>query len=312
MKTFTLLTFFLLFHFNLISQTWFENNDVWYWGNTSFFVPPFLSTNKTFVDGDTIIENQTYKVLRNIRQTRNTFTQDTTYSQSIYGFVYQEADKVFWRTSQGEDELFYDFNLEIGDTMSHPAACYGINMILENIGYEDINGIQVRYQDFHVESLGQLDVFEDSIRIHEGLGLIFGPYNTGYYGFDLNFNIDCVIVDPPSEFFCYSNDFFEYTTGLGECYDFEGLITSINPPRIGGEIKVYPNPCTDEIRLSSDGMIDEFSVKIIRPDGKVIKEIKNINDHLIDMSGLNEGIYLLVLHSQDSFLGIEKVVKLVN
>jgi len=49
-----------------MAQGWFENNPEWYWGNTIPFGEPVHLTVKTFVDGDTIIDNQTYKVLKSI------------------------------------------------------------------------------------------------------------------------------------------------------------------------------------------------------------------------------------------------------
>lgn len=310
MKRIYLPLIYLLFTINLSSQDWFANNPEWCSGTTSFFGEEILYSFKTFVAGDTIIGSQNYKVLKKIRQARDYTLQDTSYSEAIIGFVYEDNEKVYSRTSQGNDEIIYDFSLEVGEIINLPnTGCGEVNMYLEEKGNEEINGFEIRYQDFVIQNQGVF--LEDLVRIYEGIGLLFGPwYSTaGYGGFYPSANFFCGWVDPPTEFFKYSNDIFEYSINEKECNFSENIISNIIDHQIASEIKIYPNPCTNEFRISGKGLNIELFGRLTNINGKVFKELKINNNQIINISDLNQGMYFLELYSENNVVDRKILVK---
>ena len=75
-------------------------------------------------------------------------------------------------------------------------------------------------------------------------------------------------------------------------------------PSLNKTLKVYPNPSNDEIHISSNVSLNSIALYDIL--GKLIlRKVKDTNS--IDVSNLNAGVYILVMHSEN-----EKNIKKVT
>lgn len=74
-------------------------------------------------------------------------------------------------------------------------------------------------------------------------------------------------------------------------------------------IKIYPNPTEDIINITSGDKFEQKLIQLHDLSGKLIlqKEIQSQDE--LDLSNLNEGIYLLTILSNNGIVGIERVVK---
>ena len=85
--------------------------------------------------------------------------------------------------------------------------------------------------------------------------------------------------------------------GIDEDCNGEDLSPVVN---LGAyEIKIYPNPATDFLRIEYDGSI---SIEIELYDVKGVELISEVQVDYLDVSHLNPGIYLLQLKTSDSML----------
>lgn len=74
-------------------------------------------------------------------------------------------------------------------------------------------------------------------------------------------------------------------------------------------IEIFPNPVNKELYISSDALIS--SVLIYRSDGRLIKEIKSINSNTttVEVSNLNDGIYLFQIQTIYGLITSKTIVK---
>jgi len=64
-------------------------------------------------------------------------------------------------------------------------------------------------------------------------------------------------------------------------------------------IKVYPNPCTDIINVSSTEITDQYAYQITDMSGKIFLSINN-GTNTFDVSSLPAGFYLLKMTNIDT------------
>jgi hypothetical protein len=101
---------------------------------------------------------------------------------------------------------------------------------------------------------------------------------------------------------CQQKDFLpEY---LNVSPDWMGAcsITTSNPNEITDfKFSFYPNPAQNEIRIESDEGLHSFNVEILDLTGKILLNILSYekNKRSIDVSQLNEGMYILRIFSNE-------------
>lgn len=69
----------------------------------------------------------------------------------------------------------------------------------------------------------------------------------------------------------------------------------VNNNSLEDELKVYPNPFTDVIKI--EGLTSEYTYQIYDGTGKVIIEGRSNKDMNIDLSDLSSGVYLMNVHT---------------
>jgi hypothetical protein len=94
-----------------------------------------------------------------------------------------------------------------------------------------------------------------------------------------------------------------------EAGSFEGRLISDVQDHLPYDLKLYPNPAKDEIRVESD-VLTGSTLQVFNIYGKLVKnEFINAAENIrIDISDLDAGIYILRLSNQDQILAAQKLV----
>ena len=90
--------------------------------------------------------------------------------------------------------------------------------------------------------------------------------------------------------------------------EYAQLFTNINEDE-NFEVKVYPNPATNFLQLSSINGLENTEIKIMDTNGKIClkEEVKSSKkQHYLNLNGLGNGIYLVYIY-KDGINQIEKI-----
>ena len=87
--------------------------------------------------------------------------------------------------------------------------------------------------------------------------------------------------------------------------DIMTATTDVIPEKIVADIKIYPNPCSEYITVSTDNKIDKIT--ILNSNGQQVKTLQP-DQNIINVSDLKCGVYLIHLKSGNLDL-IKKVIK---
>ena len=87
------------------------------------------------------------------------------------------------------------------------------------------------------------------------------------------------------------------------------LLSSVDESGSGSQIRLYPNPATDEIQLTSDQSIE--SVSVINILGANIRTIGKLGEYntAISLEGIEPGIYFLEVQTSDKQKLVKRFVK---
>jgi hypothetical protein len=73
--------------------------------------------------------------------------------------------------------------------------------------------------------------------------------------------------------------------------------TSISKSKNELEINIYPNPTTGIVNIGTMGISENVSIAIYNTSGKRVYSNQEFTGSLINMSGLNSGLYLVKVSS---------------
>ena len=221
--------------------------------------------------GDEIeFEGQTYREL--------TILYDNLNYTVLYGLLREENKKVYLRCwSPGlqhfmEEELYYDFNLQIGDLFE---VGHG-----DEPEYIQLMAIEeVVLEDGTVRNKFVFDIgWEEDPEVWiEGIGSLAGidwRYVPGWTASGFS-HLQCYFED----------DDLVWTEG--ECWDDveENAVESVG---------LYPNPASDIVRV--EGII-AAEVQVYNALGQLVKTVRGTNE--IDVEELPQGLYLLRIDAKD-------------
>ena len=258
--------------------------EIYYWEQGS--ITPYTSGNRQFVDGDTIINGQTYQVIkaRSLRSvSQPVFAPPFELEESVYliGFMREDlpARKVYSRgINTGDTEyLTYDFNLEIGDTLVLDYLDQ-TKAVLDTITELMLPGGIMRRQ-FHFQNDNYL---EDGNNTYiEGIGgssSLFFPFD---YNFEFGADLGCV------------------RSGNESLYGSECLsVVKAEEPLTKSSVRVFPNPASDNIHIDL-GEANECLIRILDTSGRVVLwQNFNGQDLTVSMAKIPSGLYFLELQTE--------------
>lgn len=278
--------------------TWRE----WYGGYQCGYCTDYQNVNT----GDTIIGGQHYS---KIRKTGVIYNEDysghcsyqiNSYYSNIYNGAYRNDSinkKVYYVPPAAvTDTLLYDFNLNLYDTL-HQSYLY--NSAIMGICYVDeIDSVLINskyHKEFRITQDGAPGIY---FYLIEGIGSSYGLLASLMPYFECGSFLRCVIeegrtVYPDSSYSC-------------------DLITS--SPEIPGPVfftKFYPNPVTDFASVDFPPNVDKIDLSITNILGIEILRINGLKDgEKIDLSTLQEGLYLYKVSHGTSIISIGKLIKI--
>ncbi|MFT5778300.1 MAG: hypothetical protein ACI837_001256 [Crocinitomicaceae bacterium] len=235
--------------------------------------------------GDTTINLNTYKKLTAwplYRDAGGNFTAGGGYHKLAYR---NDNDRRAYRILYGgnSEELWYDFNLQLGDTVfaaNQPTAFEPYDQIIIEVDSVDL--CDSTYQSFQmVRSLLATPHPDHKAvqRVGTLANLIKDNWNTSEY-YKLSF-------------FCESPTGMSYLLNLLDVEEEEEKLPSIS---------VYPNPSSEFIHLSGiDATITE--IHLMDAAGRTLSNIDTSSDQ-IDIHQLSKGLYYLLISNES---GVQSV-----
>ncbi len=199
----------------------------------------------------------------------------TSLSTHSFGLIRQEGKKVLkWSGNNSPDELFYNYNLQLGDTM--PA----------NVFTGEDKLVVTAIDTFYVGNEARLRMSYESEwyrgELLEGIGSSLGLFEPNYMQFECAPYLLCFSSD--------RTDDYNYPSGQ-PCYTTLG----VNEISTNNQLQVYPNPSSSLIMVNTNqlGLVD---VKVINTLGQEVLQFNTetkTSEIAIDVSLLPQGTYLL-------------------
>ena len=244
------------------------------------------------LSGDTIIDGKKFSKLFGNNLPLHTPYEDTAFNvqTAVYvAAVREDSAKKIWIRQPGDttDILYYDFALDSGDTFCFNYFGMGCHPVIsvDSILIDGNYRRQIIFQPFNSESW------------IEGIGS-----TTGWFEWQLTGSWSWRLL-------CFS-EYQQQLYGSSNCHcDTYTPIENINIIRKG--VKIYPTPATLEIHIEFDEHSgDTYSINVYSVLGKRRKSIvcqeKRIN---IDVSDLQEGIYLILISDGEGASWTQKIIK---
>lgn len=273
----------------MAQNSWPNDSAFWKFHGSTLIVGTPISDYFIFeLNGDTLIGGQTYSKIYKTAENFNPLDNlhpYTYFPRIFYGGI-REDDKVvyFYGPSQGES-LVFDFKHIVGDTVA-TVDYFGNPVKVTVLSIDSVQMLDGSYRrrfnfwpDFgapYIEGIGTQDIFP----IYYAMG---GPGST-------NWQLTC--------FMDYGNLLY-YESATEEC----SLITSANEIDVSNNrLEVFPNPFSDECRISFGSTIHNAHIRVIDPLGRTVinKEVSQASSLNISGDELKSyGCYLVVLDQED-------------
>ena len=239
---------------------------------------------KMQMEGDTILGGFACKKLYNV-------------STGFYywGALRQDipAKKVYYTPPSLPEELLYDFNLTIGDTVRKTPG-------LDTLLVSSIDSTLVGANFHKIFIISGTNPANDPADIVEGVGYTSDLFWDFEYTFENVWMLECFAVDNAARMFPYPGTIYPYqcfiTVGMGELEE--------------GKLNVLPNPIKD-IATISITCGDNYSIEVIGMLGQIIyrNKVSGTFFKSIDFSDFNNGIYFVRLSDTKGNSVVKKVVK---
>lgn len=250
---------------------------------------------------DTIVNNREYKKVYTFEYWGDTLMNDWTCNKLL-----REDSNILYlyflnNSTSNNEIIIYNFNLNVGDQFNEPIIIGGdnwgeymlFNAVVDSIDSIEINGsflkrIMFDINTYNGESLPRFTWIE-------GIGSTQGFLESGYLMDAGNSYLLCVK---------HEEDYIYINT------DTDCLVTyGLNDIKPNEQIKIYPTLFRDNININTT--LQNYIINVYDVFGKITFVRTNISkNHSLDLSVLNNGVYLLIIKDGDNkILKIEKIIK---
>ena len=283
-KFYKLLIIALVVCSNLFSQTnvykpFPEGNANWNMTKQSMFG---LSYYNYKTSGDTLIGAYTYK---KVSYAYNLTPGPFNFSPYTFSFAYRNDSinkKVYYLDVTGginKDTLWYDFNLNVGDTVKNSFSYLKTNIEVMNRVVSSIDSIQI-CGTYHKRF--NFNCTDYASGLIEGAGYMDHFIHTQRHN-------DCLFE--PVEI---------YSSGLSTCY-----FTSVKDYVKENQIKLYPNPASSELKISP--LINFSNYSILNNLGEIV--LYGTDSSNISVAILTSGLYIINIHDKSGNYYQSKFIK---
>ncbi len=232
------------------------------------------------MQGDTLMQTQTYHKLYipYVESTLSGVCFGSGYSAGYQGALREDTAErkvYFVPPGQPDEELLYDFTMEVGDTVQ------GYLTSFEPVTVQEIDSVIVG------------NVYRKRWRINHcySIDIIEGIGNT--YGMIVQI-IPCITDMPDYVITCFSqNDQTLYPENVSSCI----LITGVEMNEPQNQFTLYPNPANTFVTLSAvEGLTRNSDLQIHNAQGQLVSHSTfDVQHSTFDISSLSSGIYFLTL-----------------
>lgn len=251
------------------------------------------------------------------------FGTDTSISRDYISYDFDNDGKV--DIMGGGNKIFFNQGNNVFATSSYPGMAIGSVGDLNNDGYLDIannnkiffavpngnNWIKFTLQGIQSNRNGigaRVEIYGNwgkQIRdVRSGEGFEFMSTLNTHFGIGTDTQINQVVIHWPSGIVDVINNVSSNQT----LHIIEGNYP-LNSVSFGVDnIRLYPNPASNEIHLANINLLNVHSIKIFATNGKLVKEIKNDFEN-IKINELQEGQYILSIETKEGKKYAESFLK---
>lgn len=316
--------FLLVFIGNVDAQSWFQEGDRWVydyvccWGFN-------IGYEEVWVDGDTIINGQSCKILKSqisTVQVEYNPSNDTIVSLNSPYFVYEQSDSIF--VYDEFDEIFhliYDFNLDF-DYNGYLTTNWDFDNCFQPPNFfllSDTTSIQMENQHRRVQNLQTFDINysgvpEHTITVIEGIGVVKKPPAdnpiplTGEDFGHILYAYAYPCADAENRRFCsFISDGIEYKFNNENCFQLPMPVAVDNLSTNPNSFNLYPNPANTHFSIQNELNMPIKKVTVFDVKGSVLKAIEMPVEEM-NIGDLKKGIYIIELEINEGMV-YKKLVK---
>lgn len=252
-----------------------------FWEEEYYNMQSERSKYNYFTDGDTIINNLTYKKLYKAGERTYSFGVSwipwSSFSND-FGFIREDNNKKIYHIgpfSGGTEELLYDFNMVVGDTISIPTIAYSYDSAVV-VAIDSVSTCSTIRRRYELNPVGT-QLLGGPLYWTEGVGSSHGlipRYNW--------FESGVIYV-------CYSD-----STCANPCANFLSTTTVKN--QSSKLATIYPNPSSETSIIQLNNRAINTKIQVMNNLGQIIldKEIQG-QEEVLNLSNWSTGIYYIKL-----------------
>jgi hypothetical protein len=279
------IVFAVLMNISIFGQNFISSGKQW---NVRLNGGYGLTTEIFRIEGDSIVDSKSYNKIW--------VSYDSLTTMIFQGLLREESNVVYYIPPDFSEGILYDFNLEIGDTISVKNIFCGDEEIPLDV--IDIDTVEYFGESRKMWLLGQNGYVEEFWI--EGIGSLNGPLYTEYW---------YCIVCPVWELLCYhKNDTLKYIMpGETECYQ-----NTVGVKEITGNDKILirPNPVKKGNSIEIEMNFNPLKIDFINSSGLLIQRLTSIREQnmKIETNNLEPGFYLIKVTNQENKIQTLKVI----
>lgn len=243
------------------------------------------------IDGDTIINTKSYHKLllkyygwqkSSVNEEYGGAFRDDTLTKKIY----------YIRPDSTHEELLYDFDLQIGDTLANPFSIdqYSYDTLIvvkiDSVLYGNVYRKRIGFDLYYCDDF-------DTIYHIAGIGSNFGLLQPAFCLFEVSDYLICMTH--------HDSLIYSYDPAAVSC-PVVTSIASLFPNSAIEKIDVFPNPANKVISLRFDGQErGYYTISIFNSLGRIVLKDYLLpgNSAIINVEALPSGIYYFRLENND-------------
>lgn len=269
------------------TSEWRLNTSAWSGGSSYSTSSDF----RVFIAGEITIDNHVYSRLlcSGLHSfTDQGITHSTPFANEYYGYIRTDSARTYINFN-GQEELLFDFSLQVGDTLPVTHNNWSPNVVIDSIDSVMVAGKNLKR--FHIsDNTGGLN----STWIIEGIGHEQGLLEPMNLMMDAGFYFDCYAEDHIPVF--PEGSTCELNVNVNEMpATDEKIVISPNPSN--GDFKIILNADAEkELNVILTGITGNF----VLTDTWHVKQ--GLNENQINLSGASAGIYMLIIQNGNSLI----------
>ncbi len=251
------------------------------------------------IDGDTIINRNTYHKLRNVGYEASyhpSFCNQVLFWFNDYVgcFRNDSANRIVYYVPTGQtiERKLFDFNANAGDTLRnlyvYPSNGRDTSFVIARVDSILLNNNY--HRTYHVQGCNPFPRYSDSIFFIEGIGSNHGflpNYEcAGYWFTSLN---------------CVKENNITIYGATGQC----NILTEIEAHKFEQGVSISPNPSSGIVNIETSKSIE--SIQIYNMHGQMVKRIENPKEQIVLPK--EQGLYLLQIEDVEGRVYTKKIVK---